>query len=635
MQGSDTHFREDINGLRAVAVIGVILFHLGITQFGGGFLGVDVFFVISGYLITGSIIRDLTSYRFSFGTFYYRRARRLFPALLVTVAASLIASAFILTPVDFLDLGKSAIAAAAWSSNFYFWITTDYFGTDAATKALLHTWSLGVEEQFYLVWPLLLFGALWLARRWGTIAALIVVFAVSAIAAVWASSNIPIAGFFLMPFRIFEFAIGGLVVVTEKRVRTAPVVSDAVVAVALAVIVAGFVIFRDDSRFPVINALVVCAATAAIIQVGPTRYIGLTLSNSVAGFLGKISYSLYLVHWPLVVLYHYAVFRAITVVEMVGLFAVTVALGWVLHVGVEQRFRYYDFRNLRAGRYRALASIGATVLMAGMVWSGQGWAWRSSHYFAPGFVHYQTQTHRYEVLNALCRERYPNDCWALPADTHGKQLVLIVGDSHAPDGFNIAYPALKDEYLILNGMGGCPPVVEGINPKVDAVIQPKCRELNKKRTSEKYLSRFDVVVISDLWSWFGPDDLAAFLAVVKRANPDAKIIVFGNYIVTNALCWQILERTQSQDCFANRYVKSRFLYEAELKRVTQAQRGLFVSKKDAMCDGDTCRLYADDKKKIPFTWDEHHLSYEFAHLLGERSKSKIRAYVYGEPIVAD
>src|SRR5690606_16829945 len=124
----DSRFREDINGLRAVAVVGVILFHLGIAQFGGGFLGVDVFFVISGYLITGSIVRDLADDRFSFGVFYYKRVRRLLPALLATVAASLLVGALVLPPVDYLDLGKSAVAAIAWLSNFYFWLTTDYFG---------------------------------------------------------------------------------------------------------------------------------------------------------------------------------------------------------------------------------------------------------------------------------------------------------------------------------------------------------------------------------------------------------------------------------------------------------------------------------------------------------------------------
>lgn len=631
--GAFGNFRDDINGLRAVAVLGVLFFHLGVPRFGGGFLGVDVFFVISGYLITGSIAREAEARSFSFLRFYYRRARRLLPALLATVLATLVAGSVILAPLDLRDLGKSATYALAWLSNFYFWQDASYFAADAGSKALLHTWSLGVEEQFYLVWPLLLLSALRMRGRCGAVAILLIVFASSFVAAQWIIESYPTAAFFLMPFRIFEFAIGGLVVLAERRAHVQAAGTDYVVAGSLAAIVAGFLLFNEQSLVPVLDATLVCIATAALIYIGPAPFVGKILSNPLAAFLGRISYSLYLVHWPIIVLYRYSAGRPISSGEAAGLFVATVLTGWLLHVGVEQRFRYYDFKALRPGRYAALASLMLAFLVAGLAWYGQGWAWRSSNYFPRGFVFSQTQTHRYELFRKLCASRGWKACWAIPPDMDGKKLVVVTGDSHAADGFNMIYPALGDEYPIISGMGGCPPIAVGAEPVMRRPITPGCKQLNGIRTSTAYLARVDVLVISVLWGKYTAGDLRTLLERATQANPNIRIIVFGNYFVTNDLCWRIIERFGAGHCFDDRYIESRFLYEEDLRAVTNSFGGLFLSKQDVLCHHDTCRLYADDAQTIPLTWDKHHLSYEFAEVLGQKFKDMIREYVYGQPAV--
>ncbi|MDP3896391.1 MAG: acyltransferase, partial [Mesorhizobium sp.] len=327
-------FRSDINGLRAVAVVAVVLFHLGIDRFAGGFLGVDVFFVISGYLITGSIVREMEAGRFAFGRFWWKRFRRLFPALAVTVLATMLAGAWLFPPGHFELLGKSAAAALVWVSNVFFYFEAGYFSADAVTKPLLHTWSLGVEEQFYLVWPLVL----WAAFRWrgsGAVAwTVAVLFAASLAAALWMLPADKDAVFYWMPFRIFELAIGGLVVFSERRFKASAMAREAVTVAGLAAL-GGCFLFLAGAPW-LAGEIVASLATAAIIHAGAGRISGAVLDNRLASLLGRTSYSLYLVHWPVVVFYRYAVFREITVAEKAGLFVAMAALGWALHEAVER-----------------------------------------------------------------------------------------------------------------------------------------------------------------------------------------------------------------------------------------------------------------------------------------------------------
>src|SRR5262245_7794104 len=206
--------RPEIDGLRAIAVGGVLLCHFRSPWFAGGYAGVDVFFVISGCVITRQILRDLEGGAFSFAGFYARRSRRIYPALLVTLVGSLLVGAVLFSPDRLEELGSSVVAAALSVSNILFWSQQGYFDTSAILKPLLHTWSLGVEEQFYLLWPLLLVA---LAKSNRVLIGLVLLLAVSL------GANVAFEGhsssiFFLLPFRAFEFAIGGLAVKIEKAI---------------------------------------------------------------------------------------------------------------------------------------------------------------------------------------------------------------------------------------------------------------------------------------------------------------------------------------------------------------------------------------------------------------------------------
>src|SRR5665213_39506 len=402
-------FRLDINGLRAVAVISIILFHFGNKWIGGVFLGVDVFFVISGYLITGSILRDLEARRFTFLNFYYKRARRLIPAMLVVVAASLAIGAIGLPPLYFLGLGKSAIAALSWVSNFYFWNDAGYFSADAFTKPLLHTWSLGVEEQFYLVWPPLIFMSYRFFGRTGVFVSIAAMFLGGLSASEWTAGAFPITAFFLTPFRVFEFAAGGIVIFSEHRFDLPRWGKEIVTTAALAVMIYCFLHFTDKSKLPGLLALPVVIATVAIIQTKGSRLAGYILTNPISTLIGKISYSLYLVHWPIIVFYRYAVFRNISPVEQAWLCAAMILLAWLLYETIEQEgLRYYWLaREARPARLGAFALWALVIAAAGIVWSGQGLASRSNRYFSPGFLAAQ-YTRKLTDITAVCATREVN-----------------------------------------------------------------------------------------------------------------------------------------------------------------------------------------------------------------------------------
>jgi peptidoglycan/LPS O-acetylase OafA/YrhL len=350
---SPTH-RNDIDALRAVAVGLVILFHYGVPGFSGGFVGVDVFFVISGFLIGGIIDRELGEGRFSLVAFYERRVRRIFPALFAMLFVAALAASLLLFPADFERFGRSAGAAALFWSNIFFLNTADYWDAAATAKPLLHTWSLAVEEQFYLVFPLLLFAI----RKWDVrqrLAALGVMAAVSFVASVWAVKVTPTAAFYLAPYRFWEFVIGAGLAVAAWRAsaRVAPWMA----ASGLLMIVAAGLLLPKGGAFPGVAALLPCVGAVLVIAAGADNRVSRALSWRPVVFLGLISYSLYLWHWPVIVLARHWLGQALSpwqTAACAGLTLVASVLSW--------RFVEQPFRNKRALTRRPLFAAAAVAM---------------------------------------------------------------------------------------------------------------------------------------------------------------------------------------------------------------------------------------------------------------------------------
>lgn len=290
-------YRPEIDGLRTVAVLGVVLFHLGFASFSGGFAGVDVFFVISGYLISRNIIGDLKTGTFSFAGFYARRARRILPALIFTVGASFIAGLLWLSPIAMRQFAKESTHALLSISNIQYWREArQYFAAASDQLALLHCWSLSLEEQFYLFWPMILIFGL----RVRKLALTILGFGVLSFgAAVWVARTDPQAAFFLTPFRVFEFAIGAAVLFLERTPIRNKAFAQGLTALGLLCIVGSFVLFTPASSFGAVT-LIPCIGAAAIILAGSNGGSNALLTNAPVLAVGRASYSLYLCHWPMI-----------------------------------------------------------------------------------------------------------------------------------------------------------------------------------------------------------------------------------------------------------------------------------------------------------------------------------------------
>ncbi len=301
---SHLRYRPEVDGLRAVAVLPVLLFHakLGFT---GGFVGVDVFFVISGFLITGLLLKDIDAGRFSLVDFWERRVRRIFPALAVMVAAVLAVGYVLLLPRDLEKLGETAVAQGLLAANIYFWRDIDYFRGPSELKPLLHTWSLAVEEQFYLGFPLLL----WLiksdSRR--RMLSVLVALAIGSFAlSVYGSYKHPLANFYLLPPRAWELLLGGILAALPITIRHRTT-NEVISWLGLVSILAAAVVYDRSVRFPGVTALAPCLGTAAIILAnghGLTS-VGRLLATRPMVFVGLISYSLYLWHWPVLAYVRY------------------------------------------------------------------------------------------------------------------------------------------------------------------------------------------------------------------------------------------------------------------------------------------------------------------------------------------
>lgn len=430
-------FRPDIEGLRALAILPILVYHLRPSLLPGGYVGVDIFYVISGFLITRMIVTQGSAFRLR--DFYLRRFFRLFPALFATLLGTLVAGWVILGPEDYEALGRSAISAAIGTSNVYFLFAVDYFNAASILHPLLHTWSLGVEEQFYLVWPALLIVTsgwrvpLWLAAAVSGAISFGIIF-------LWQPAH-PQAVFYQMPFRIFEFAIGAGTVSLEEwwNWRSAGWLSAITGSLAALALATAFVVFDAQTPWPGPATLVPALATAGLLLSGSDGIWRLALGAWALRYVGRISYSLYLVHWPIITLYRsYAIVEP-DILTLVALAAACLAAATALFLCSETPFRLMPGAPApgpsatpphRRGRQlprgviiTAMALTGACVLAGAATVIGTG-----------GFPS-RLDAHRVQAIDHgltfagdLCSSK-PGRC--LFGDRTSARAVYLIGDSHA------------------------------------------------------------------------------------------------------------------------------------------------------------------------------------------------------------
>ncbi|MHC2251469.1 peptidoglycan/LPS O-acetylase OafA/YrhL [Bradyrhizobium embrapense] len=368
-----TTYRADIDGLRAFAVATVVFYHAFPDAVPGGFVGVDVFFVISGFLISSILIIDMNERRFSFAGFYGRRARRIFPALAACLAATLAYGFVALTPSELAQLGKHLFFGAGFLSNIALWSEAGYFDTAATYKPLLHLWSLGIEEQFYILWPVLLWAAF---RVKANIARLLAVLFIVSFAVNVALSVVSVADDFYLPVsRFWELLAGGALALFGQSAQTARARQLASLAGAAA-LTCSVALFTPELRFPGWYALLPVAGAAALIFAGPDAPLNRAILSSRAFVaVGLISYPLYIWHWPLIS-YAYVIRLGKPPTPLMGLaiVAASLVLAWLTYRFVECPARFGTARQ----RNTMLAAVGLALIgiCGAGIWSGQGFPGR-------------------------------------------------------------------------------------------------------------------------------------------------------------------------------------------------------------------------------------------------------------------
>lgn len=465
---SDTGYRPEIESLRAIAVLAVVFFHAGFDFVPGGFLGVDIFFVISGYLITKNILSDIRNKSFTFLQFYSRRFLRLYPAAAATVLITL-AISFVLSPPDeVLNLSKSAISSLAAVSNIYFWSEVGYFDADAHLKPLLHTWSLGVEEQFYLIWPAVLLALVRFFNK-KTIQWIVLVFGFTSFYGTYGFiKSDPSAVFYLMPFRICEFAIGIMLAFPSFSDKSNIPISRVLAGTGLIGIFCALVFLNSSVPMPSVFSLVPCLATAAIIYAGNSKVKFAPLSNTIVMYVGRISYSLYLVHWPVVSFISKTGVVGITGKLLVVVVSFVAAL--FLYYGIEKPLRSTKKSdgltiNIRRKVIGCICLICLASSLAILAYVSEGLRFRLPQDLLA-----------IPTANDMWRERNPtvrvDQCFLQETQTfadfdqnkcldikHGKKNILILGDSFAAD----LYSSLRQAYPNINFLqatsGNCLPVM--------------------------------------------------------------------------------------------------------------------------------------------------------------------------------
>jgi len=507
-------YRRDIDGLRAVAVIPVVLFHAGVGPFVGGFVGVDIFFVISGFLITSLILDEMSSGRFTIASFYERRVRRIFPALFTLILFCCVAGYFVLSPPEYADLGASAQAATAFSSNILFWNQADYFAPPAELKPLLHTWSLAVEEQFYILFPIFLTILVRYFRGW-TAAAIIFFAAASLGLSIWGIWNAPTATFYLAPTRAWELLLGSLLALGFISGPTSTRVRNGLSLAGLALILWGVFMFSKQTAFPGLAALVPCVGTALLIAFGGHQgtVTNRLLSARPVVAVGLISYSLYLWHWPLLVFAKYYANRELEPTEVLALIvaaAVVSTISWrFIEVPVRNRHGYFSRKSLFVwSAVVAFALIGIGIL----IYASDGIPSRldaeAARLSAASSDVWEERSH---CFSGIGRPPTPTDVAAgrvcrIGSKDAATPSFILWGDSHAA----AIAPAIDQAAAQANQVGlfagyaGCPPVL-GIK-RFDKSESHECRQFNNAVLRLIADSGIKTVILHARWARYFEDD---------------------------------------------------------------------------------------------------------------------------------
>ena len=638
---SDRQYWPHVDGLRAIAVLSVIFFHLDIEFFSGGFVGVDVFFVLSGFLISSIIWRELKENgRFSFARFYIRRARRLLPSLFSTILITFIIGLSLYSSERLLELGEEILYALFSVSNFLYWQQSGYFDGSSETKTLLHMWSLSVEEQFYLVWPITLVVGYKLFRSSGQLLLLLGVFLLSLILSVvlltneiaW-FPNQEQAAFYWAPFRAYEFIIGASGYFLVDKVSNRRWVIEFVFIASAVALIYSVVAFDNQMKFPYFYALLPCVATLGLILARGSVLSRILLENAPMIFIGLISYTLYLVHWPTIVFYQYLRFGSLSPADVFVALGIMMSISLLIYYAVEtplrKNFTIESATGTKIPKSNKRFLMGVAWFFVLYIFVG------GSLIFTSGLSAYKEElfsaeeikagkTMRYDRIKQACLIENQN------ADNCGSSKntqVLIFGNSLEPDGYNITEQIVdreKTNLILFGGTNFCNIEIDDFGVVSSKSQKYGCDERTAVFNDNRFIRSLDIIVYSSNIP-FAPNKVPdwALFRHLKTINPELKFVVIGSYFNTRLECAEISNHFDDTGaCASLEQISYAGNEEVEYGRKEGLADGLdflYLDKFKALCSDvsnfDTCLTRT---KTEPMFYDQLHMSLSFSQLLGRR-----------------
>lgn len=624
-------YRPDIDGLRAVAIISVVAFHAFPGKLPGGFIGVDIFFVISGFLISKIIFSSLERDRFSLVEFYVRRIRRIFPALILVLVSCLIFGWFVLFDNEYRQLGKHTTASAGFIQNFILWRESGYFDKSAATKPLLHLWSLAIEEQFYIFWPLLL-AFVW-KRHWNFLILTAIIGAASFAANLYFTHSSPISSFYLPVSRFWELMVGGLLAyITLHRPQLIEKHKNGQSIIGIALVLIGLLILNDGKLFPGWWALLPTLGTFFIISAGPNAWLNQKLlANQVMVWIGLISYPLYLWHWPLLSFLMIQEGEP-SRVERIGAVFIAVVLSWLTYRFIEKPFRFGG--NLRIKAFILLITL-LIIFLTGILivkskipvridYSNDG---RSEYlaYFensTPEWKFFKT-TDMMKKIRSDCDfydlEKYRigkatqtpiptinESCYTRKPEY--KHSLFIWGDSHA----QMLYYGIKnnlpsDWQILMGASSGC-----AAKPNISKPSSTQyCEQSNWFALQTIAKSKPDVVIVARNLG-HSVDTMNAIKIKLKSMGVK-KIIFTGPSPHWSPVLPRLVVRKLWNNTDKRTFIgidKKAINLNNQIKSGFTKQNGVsFISLIDFFCNSDGCLTHIGSDKKLGITsWDYGHLT---------------------------
>lgn len=625
-------YRADIDGLRALAVLAVVIFHLNKQWLPGGFVGVDIFFVISGFLITGIVARQAAAGTFSFVDFYMRRVRRILPAALLATLTTLVFGSIFMLPDDAKALSISAVASTVSAANIYFWkfLDTSYFAASSDTVPLLHMWSLGVEEQFYLVWPTLLLFTLKLWGRGATMAVALVLAAVSFIYGQLTLASDPTFAYYMLPSRAGELLLGGITFFLADAVKESikEVYTQALAMLGALLLAWSLAFIRETEGFPGFISIVPALGAALVLASGSfnSTYVGKILSVKPMVAIGLVSFSLYLWHWPVLAFYRYGFGEP----DALGYFICLLAMAGLT------LFSYFmvevPFRSKRNWKFTLAipASASLALALAGLLYMNDGvLSVVSPSGYQAALASNRSGSDPAAELPYVCQNAFKPELFTSPkcllGDISKAPSAILVGDSNAAHfaGYlNII--ALKQGLSMRNvEHSACPPFPGQRSVRyIKEGYKVSCPSYFAEVLNQ--IAKYDTVIVGASWPSYHHVDKVAFFddfdAMLDELGKSGKKIIIALKAPTfNAIDRQCSEKALKipyLDCGKRTTLPDTGemrVNQEIIKRIQGRENVSYFGVRDLICDGVSCSAFSGTTQLY---YDSGHLSRVGSEALG-------------------